>query len=64
MSAAAILELISAGAEALPALIGLFQKAQGGGTVTEAEVLAATANYTAARAKLVAAINAAGGSAT
>jgi hypothetical protein len=64
MSAAAILELIEGLASAVPSLIALFKSASSGATVTQADIDAALASYTTARAALVAAINAQGGKAT
>jgi hypothetical protein len=59
MTAEAILALITAGAQALPSLLALFQKASSGTAVTPAEVAAALSGYETARAGLVAAIAAA-----
>lgn len=51
-----ILALIQGAATAIPALLGLFQRASAGETVTEAEVTAALNDYSVARAQLAAAI--------
>lgn len=58
MSAAAILALLDGLLTAAPAVLALFQKAQGGTPVAASEVAAAISNYDTARAALVAAIQA------
>jgi outer membrane protein TolC len=63
MTAAAILAILEGLVTAVPEVLGLFTKASAGGTVLASDVQQALAGYETARAALLAAITAQGGTA-